>query len=231
MSTSIKRLKQNGVEFVPITLSEAVVVNGKYIWNQDTITTLDNVLKTLFGTNANLEKLIEQLNTQISNKQDTLTAGEGISINVVNGKTVISSNQSLYKIVSQLPLPTAECLNKIYLVGTADNQMVEYICVQSETTGSYYFEQIGLVQVQENIDLSGYVTSETFNQSIGSINTKLAQVEDNVIVMQNELSSLKNSFLVVEDVTTSDNRVVSVDYEIPLDLYDSAVDIEEDRIV
>ena len=65
MSTSIKRLKQNGKEFVPITLAEAVVVNGEYIWNQKVCTTLDNVLRVLYSKDANLELKLEEINNSI----------------------------------------------------------------------------------------------------------------------------------------------------------------------
>ena len=52
MSTSIKRLSQNGQEFVPITLQEAVVVNTKNTIMQNAlgeITTLDKVLRATYG--------------------------------------------------------------------------------------------------------------------------------------------------------------------------------------
>jgi hypothetical protein len=45
-TTQIKRLYQGNQEFVPITLSEAVVVNGTNISElNNTITTLDKVLR------------------------------------------------------------------------------------------------------------------------------------------------------------------------------------------
>ena len=61
--TQIKRLFQNNTEFVPITLSEAVVVNTSTIPGLTNlgITTLDKVLRntlSLIGTNAeNIETL------------------------------------------------------------------------------------------------------------------------------------------------------------------------------
>jgi hypothetical protein len=51
MSTLIKRLSQNGQEFVPITLQEAVVVNPANLplLNGMNITTLDKVLYAILG--------------------------------------------------------------------------------------------------------------------------------------------------------------------------------------
>jgi hypothetical protein len=51
MSTLIKRLNQNGQEFVPITLQEAVVVNTANLplLNGMNITTLDKVLYATLG--------------------------------------------------------------------------------------------------------------------------------------------------------------------------------------
>ena len=93
--TQIKRLFQNNTEFVPITLSEAVVVNTSTIPGLTNlgITTLDKVLRNtlgLIGTNTkNIETLggdiitltgvVHEINNELKNKQDKLTAGGGIS--------------------------------------------------------------------------------------------------------------------------------------------------------
>lgn len=231
MSTVIKRLKQNNQEFVPITLAEAVVVNGEYIWGQETITTLDTVLRNLFGNDSNINKLLNTINEQLAGKQDTLLPGEGISINIIDGKPVISANQSLYRIVTSLPTASVECENKIYLVGTpGTNQMVEHICVKDDN-GNYYFEQLGLIQVQENVDLSGYVTTNQFNSAIGSINQKITEVEEDITTIQTEVTTIKSNMLSAVNVTTSSGATVSVDYDIPSTLYDSAINAETDNIV
>ena len=117
--TQIKRLFQNNTEFVPITLSEAVVVNTSTIPGLTNlgITTLDKVLRNtlgLIGTNAkNIETLggniitltgvVNQINDELKNKQDKLTAGVGISITKNDqDQTVISVNHALeiYKIIT-----------------------------------------------------------------------------------------------------------------------------------
>ena len=82
--TQIKRLFQNNTEFVPITLSEAVVVNTSTIPGLTNlgITTLDKVLRNtlcLIGTNTkNIETLgsniitltgvVDQINNELKNK-------------------------------------------------------------------------------------------------------------------------------------------------------------------
>ena len=222
MSTSIKRLKQNGKEFVPITLAEAVVVNGEYIWNQKVCTTLDNVLRSLYSKDTNIEAKLEELNNSIQQSPSNLIPGKGISITVNNeGETVISSDFSLYKLVETLPEASEECLDKIYLVGTAEGNLVEYICVNGES--GYYFEQIGFVQVSGDVDLSNYVTTAQFQQQVIGLNQKINNLDASVKNINNTLSSLNLSAV---DILDSNNQVVSVDYDIPSTLYDNIIDTD-----
>ena len=224
-TTQIKRLFQSKTEFVPITLAEAVVVNTSNLPGLSSlgITTLDKVLRTtmgVVGTNAadiaRLKTTVQEINTALEGKQDKLTAGVGITI---SSEGVISTTNSieLYKIVTQLPTASKNCLNSIYLVpstsGVVVNIFVEYICIYENTQAKYIWEKVG--EVQTDVDLSGYVTTETFNQTINIINGQLA----NTITAQN--------------VTTSDGitRVV-VSYTIPTDLYDSMVDTDSsDQVI
>lgn len=215
MSTLIKRLYQNNNEFVPITLSEAVVVNTTNIEGLKSlgITTLDKVLRTtlnLVGTNAStlstLNGAVSTINSALENKQDKLTAGAGINISDTG---VISATLGfeLYKIVTRLPNPSEDVQNTIYIVQTsasAGNLFSEFICVLNPISKKYEWEEIGTIAA--DVDLSGYVTNETFNQAIASINTALS----------NTISAV--------DVTLSDNTTkVAVTYDIPSNLYDSAV--------
>lgn len=215
-TTQIKRLFQSNTEFVPITLSEAVVVNSSNIPGLSSlgITTLDKVLRTtmgVIGTNASniskLQQTVSEINTTLQKKQDKLTAGVGITI---TPEGVISANNSieLYKIVSRLPEASKDCLNSIYLVpsssGASGNIFVEYICVYEGQQSKYIWEKIG--EVQTDVDLSGYVTNDTFTETINTIKGQLSQT------------------ITAQDVTTSDKHSkVVVDYVIPDDLYDSIV--------
>ena len=218
-TTQIKRLFQSKTEFVPITLAEAVVVNTSNLPGLSSlgITTLDKVLRTtmgVVGTNAadiaKLKTTVQKINTALEGKQDKLTAGVGITI---SPEGVISTTNSieLYKIVTQLPTAAENCLNSIYLVpatsGVAGNIFVEYICVYENTQAKYIWEKIG--EVQTDVDLSGYVTTETFNQTINTINGQLANT------------------ITAQDVTISDGITkVVVNYTIPTDLYDSMVETD-----
>lgn len=215
MSTLIKRLYQNNNEFVPITLSEAVVVNTTNINELKTlgITTLDKVLRTtlnLVGTNTStlntLNGAVSTINSALENKQDKLTAGAGINISDTG---VISATLGfeLYKIVTRLPDPSEDVQNTIYIIQTsasAGNLFSEFICVLNPISKKYEWEEIGTIAA--DVDLSGYVTNETFNQAIASIN----------VALSNTISAV--------DVTLSDNTTkVAVTYDIPSNLYDSAV--------
>jgi hypothetical protein len=68
MSTVIKRLKQSGKEFVPITISEAVVVNTARIDGivNIGITTLDKVLKETFNLVEDNAEDIKKLDDSVA---------------------------------------------------------------------------------------------------------------------------------------------------------------------
>ena len=219
MSTQIKRLYQSNTEFVPITLSEAVVVNTSSIPGLSSlgITTLDKVLRTtmgVVGTNAvnisTLQTAVNNINAALENKQDKLTAGAGITI-TPDGVISVTANAELYKIVTSLPTASKSCENTIYLVpssGTLGNLFTEYLCVYETTQSQYIWEKIGTLST--DIDLSNYVTKDEFDIVKGQL--------ANTITAQN--------------VTTSSGSQVVVSYEIPTTLYDSAVSTDtSDQIV
>ncbi len=239
--TQIKRLFQNNTEFVPITLSEAVVVNTSTIPGLTDlgITTLDKVLRNtlgLIGTNVkNIETLgsnivsltgvVQQINNELQTKQDKLTAGVGISITKNDqDQTVISVNHSLeiYKIISIEEWntikdnPSQNYENVIYLVPqpsiTSVNQNIfkEYLCIFKN--GTYQWEEFGTIQTE--VDLSGYVTQEEFK------------------VLKNRVSNIELTGIFANDVLTSTGQQVAVQYTIPDDLYDFAVnDNQTDEII
>lgn len=207
MSTQIKRLYQNNQEFVPITLAEAVVVNTTNIPGLKSlgITTLDKVLKTtlgIVGTNTlnidTINKTLTSINNTLQNKQDKLTAGDGITISS-NGVISVTNTSTLgfqYKIVTVLPSPPRKDYeNIIYLVPNPEevngNIFIEYICINKDST--YIWEQIGSLTTDVNLD--DYVTKTEFN-------------------------ALKSIVLTAQDVTTSSGVTVTVNYNIPNNLYD-----------
>lgn len=238
--TQIKRLFQSGTEFVPITLAEAVVVNTSTIPGLTNlgITTLDKVLRNtlgLVGTNAqNIETLggnitqltgvVQLINQELENKQDKLTAGVGISITKQDDKTVISVNHSieLYKIISTetwntiKEQPGQDYENIIYLVpqpsGTSvtGNVFKEFLCVLKN--GAYQWEEFGTIQTE--VDLSGYVTDEEFTQ------------------LANKVTNIELTGVFADNIYTSTGQQVVVQYTIPSNLYNSAVnDNQSDEII
>ena len=207
MSTQIKRLYQNNQEFVPITLAEAVVVNTTNIPGLQSlgITTLDKVLKNTLGVVGSntlnidtINKTLATINNTLQNKQDKLTAGDGITI-TPDGTISVTKTSTLgfqYKIVSILPSPPKKDYeNIIYLVpnprGVNGNIFIEYICINRDST--YIWEQIGSLTTDVNLD--DYVTKVEFN-------------------------TLKSTVLTAQDVTTSSGIAVTVNYDIPSTLYD-----------
>lgn len=207
MSTQIKRLYQNNQEFVPITLAEAVVVDATNIPGLQTlrITTLDKVLKNTLAVVGNNTLNIETINTTLTNinttlqkKQDKLTAGDGITIDP-DGTISVTNTSTLgfqYKIVKMLPSPPRKDYeNIIYLVpntqGVDGNIFIEYICINKDST--YIWEQIGSLTTDVNLD--NYVT-------------------------KTEFTNLRSIVLTAQDVTTSSGKPVTVEIDIPNNLYD-----------
>ena len=207
MSTQIKRLYQNNQEFVPITLAEAVVVNSTNIPGLQSlgITTLDKVLRNTLGVVGSntlsidtINRTLATINNTLQNKQDKLTAGDGITISP-NGVISITNTSTLgfqYKIVTALPSPPKKDYeNIIYLVpnprGVNGNIFIEYICINRDS--AYIWEQIGSLTTDVNLD--DYVTKTEFN-------------------------ALKSIVLTAQNVTTSSGVAVTVNYNIPDNLYD-----------
>lgn len=140
--TDIKKLQQNGKEFVPITLAEAVVVNTANLQGYNTleITTLDKVLKALAAVDNSQQDAITKINTAL----ESLKAGFS------------------YQVVNELPTPNVDCLGTIYLVKGSDinqNKYAEYICIFSNA--EYSWEMLGIINSE--VDLTGYVTKNDFN--------------------------------------------------------------------
>ena len=178
--TDIKKLQQNGKEFVPITLAEAVVVNVENLQGYDTLgtttsgkTTLDKVLNALAAIDYSQQSAIININNTLK----SLKAGFS------------------YQVVNELPTPNVDCLGTIYLVRGSDinqNKYAEYICIFNNA--EYSWEMLGIINSE--VDLTGYVTKDDFDTF-----TAVA--------------------LTAEDVTDSSGHKVSVDYEIPENLYDA----------
>lgn len=168
--TEIRRLFQQGKEFVPISLAEAIVVNTNNLpgFNSLRITTLDKVLYNLVGVVGTNTINIKNLQ---DTKQDKLTAGHGIVIK--DGVISTTANiGDIYKIVSILPRASAEVTNTLYLVpSTSDNTedgmniFVEWLCVKVGET--YKWEKLG--ESKTTIDLSDYITSIPVTNSSGAI--------------------------------------------------------------
>ena len=140
--TDIKKLQQNGKEFVPITLAEAVVVNAENLQGYNILktTTLDKVLKALAAVDYTQQAAITEINDTLK----SLKAGFS------------------YQIVNKLPTPSIDCLGTIYLVKGSDinqNKYAEYICIFNNA--EYSWEMLGIINSE--VDLTGYVTKNDFD--------------------------------------------------------------------
>lgn len=160
MSTLIKRLKQDGQQFVPVTLAEAVVVNTNGSLG---ITTLDKVLGQ---TNVAISQINNAVSTALSTKQDKLTAGYGINI-ADDGTISVTSSQTIFQVATQLPTPSINTMNVIYIIPIESeddtNKCAEYICINEK--GVYRWEQFGTIRT--DVGLAGCITAESMKTSSG----------------------------------------------------------------
>lgn len=232
-TTQIKRLYQNGTQFVPITLSEAVVVNTDNIslLNGQGITTLDKVLRMALGIVGNsteevntLKTTVQTINELLNNKQDKLEAGPGIKIE--NGVISTTTSFTLYKVETTLPQPSESCLNFIYLIPSQSsedkNGFEEYICLFKNN--SYFWEKIGSIKTDSGIDLSQYVLKSEYQQKVATIESNLATINSDLNTIKTKVADV----ITAQNVTLSDNNtVIVVDYSIPGDLYDSMVNTDK----
>jgi hypothetical protein len=77
------------------------------------------IVSTNTGAISTLETTVANINTELGKKQNQLVAGTGITLTPLeDGRVGISTSLSyeLYKVVTELPGPSAECMNSIYLV-------------------------------------------------------------------------------------------------------------------
>lgn len=225
--TSIKRLYQSDKPFVPITLSEAVVVNTANLFPDSNlgITTLDKVLGHIAQdldetvTENQLTQLVNEINNQLSSKQNLLTKDNLVGANGItvtfdqkDGKITIGSEISfnLYTIKSSLPNPSSLYSNTIVLIPSKNPSsqetdiLEEYICV-TEDNITYTWERLGRIQPQAEINLDNYITKDDLKTELQPILNYL------------------DSTISAKDATTSNNAVVVVSYEIPPTLYDSVI--------
>lgn len=225
--TQIKRLRQGTTDFVPITMSEAVVVNTQYLdvpdWNDgkegnwgSKITTLDKVLAQYGQFSADIKE-------QILSKQDQLTWADyftidkntkkveinwGKGFSVSNGTVDLSF--SIYEIKSTLPTASADCLNKIYIIPLdADaateiqNYYAEYVCMYDDADKTYSWEKLGTFKADTTIDLSDYLTIDEFE-------TYKEQQSQIITTIQTNITDLDTRLGAVEDITEGSLSAVNL---------------------
>lgn len=173
MSTTIRRLFQNGKQFVPVTAAEAVAVDTTDLpgFKNIGITTLEKVLKATLAAIGAASGDLTELIQQINSKQDKLTPGTGIQISD-DGVISLTNTPTLYVVAQSLPDASGETMNKIYVVPQKNgdiNSCNEYITILG-TNGVYNWEALG--EIKTEIDLSGYaklqdiISAVDTNQSI-----------------------------------------------------------------
>lgn len=147
---------------------------------------------------------VDNILSSVANKQDTLTAGNGINISEDNVISV-SLNFSLYEIVSSLPTDNIDN-NKIYLVASptsgTQNIYTEYLHT------SEGWEVLG--QFKSDIDLSTYVTktelaavkskADTNASNISTIQGNISTINGNISTINGNITSINNKLTPITDV-------------------------------
>ena len=84
----------------------------------------------------------------------------------------------------------------------------EFICVKKDQ--EWIWERLGIVKPETEVDLSGYITREEFNEKLG------------------EIWAVIDSSITAEDFVTSTSKLpIMVAYTIPDDLYDAMVGADD----
>ena len=143
--------------------------------------------------NSNIEKLRASLTSTINTKQDALIMGKGLTLSPT-GELSVTLDTTLFKVVLALPTKPSEAdINKIFVVipeGTEGQNHKEYIWLPK----SNKWEVFG--NFSPEVDLSGYVKTESLNSSI----------ESKVSVVRNELGTVRGS---ISTETTTRERAVN----------------------
>lgn len=218
MATKISKLYRSGEEFVPISIAEAVVVNTTDIPGLSQlnlgIVTLDTVINSLVQIDAINASSVDILRKNI----DQIQAGQGIIIDIQkqddgSKKTIISADPNfqekyqLYEILpdSELPSPGPTFVNKIWLLLNTNypesNTCDEYICYLKDN--QYIWEKIGSITSELN-----------FNQL-------LSELKQDITNLTTRVTNLENGRITANIVLHSDNTPVTIEWEIPNDLYDT----------
>lgn len=142
---------------------------------------------------------VDSILSSVANKQDALTAGNGINISEDNVISV-SLNFSLYEIVASLPADNIDN-NKIYLVPSStaasgtQNIYTEYL----HTSGGW--EILG--QLQSDIDLSIYATKTALAAVESKANTNasnISTIQSNISTINGNITSINNKLAPITDV-------------------------------
>ena len=156
-----------------------------YIKNKPTIPTVPTNVSAFNNDAGYITKTVNDL-VNYYLKSETYTKQEVQAL-------INAVKQFTYEVVQTLPTATADTMNKIYLVPSADpqtrNVKDEYITIDNGTEG-YTWEQIGSTA----IDLSGYVTTTALNTALADYTTTealtllLAGKQDTI----NDLSTIRS---------------------------------------
>ena len=170
---------------------------------------------------AGLETTTSNLQTSIRNMGETLgtVQNEVSTIDTRIATAIAGANHLTYLVQDQLPTVTEENVGSlshtVFLIpnGETDgnNQYDEYMYVSSS------FEKLG----SWGADLSGYVTTSTFDSRVGSLETQMAQLPSRlaaylpIATYQTEVGSLstlataveKQSTTIVQEIIELNNRL------------------------
>lgn len=167
--------------------------------------------------NSNIEKLRASLTSTINTKQDALIMGKGLTLSPT-GELSVTLDTTLFKVVLALPTKPSEAdINKIFVVipeGTEGQNHKEYIWLPK----SNKWEVFG--NFSPEVDLSGYVKTESLNSAIeskvsvvrnelgtvrGSINTETTTRERAVNAINDSIREIKNKKVLAEIITPVEN--------------------------
>ena len=146
---------------------------------------------------------VDEILDSVKNKQDKLTAGEGISI--ING--TIKMNFSLYNVVTSLPTSNID-RNKLYLV-LSSNQETNNIYKEYLYTDNGW-EKLGEFTTPDDLGIYATKTElQSLKTTVSNNSTNITSNKNSINSLTTEVNTIKNNYVTNNVLSNSINEVLS----------------------
>lgn len=165
-----------------VSKTDLATINGQPLTNGGNIEVATNAYD-----DTEIKGKLTELEEKIDTKQDTLNAGQGISIDQDTKTISCTLDTTIFKVMDSLPTsPTSSDENKIYLVPSdyseSGNAYDEYLWVNNS------WEKIG--SFRPTVDLSKYADKSYVDSKVAALETKNTALESRIAELENIISQI-----------------------------------------